>query len=290
MNFLEDIVHGSKEKYYIQLVLEGIPPKKERTTKNQKVGLDIGTSTIAIVSNEKAKLLELAPKIDALENEKRILLRKLDRQRRSNNPDNFNKKGTIKKGIKLKWNNSNKYLKTKYELKEIIRKQKVLRKQSHEKLANYIINLGSKVYVEDMNFKGLQKRAKKTTINKKKRFGKSLANKAPAKLIEIINRKLNYLGKEILKVNTWKIKASQYNHFDNSYKKKQLNERWNIIKGKKIQRNLYSAFLIMNVKDDLESIDKKLCNKYFNQFNKNHDEEITRIKTSKIRTLASMGI
>jgi len=59
-----------------------------------------------------------------------------------------------------------------------MRKQKALRKQSHEKLANYIISLGNQVYVEDMNFKGLQRRAKKTTVNKKtgrfkkkKRFG-----------------------------------------------------------------------------------------------------------------------
>ncbi len=293
---LKKTIRG-KDKYYIQLVLAGIPPKKERTTQNKKVGLDIGTSTIAIASNETVKLLELAPKIDTLENEKRILLRRLDRQRRSNNPNNFNDNGTVKKGIRLKWNNSNKYLKTKNKLKETMRKQKVLRKQSHEKLANYIISLGSKVYVEDMNFKGLQKRAKKTTINKKtgkinkkKRFGKSLANKAPAKLIEIINRKLNYVGREILKVNTWKIKASQYNHIEDNYQKKKLNERWNIIGKDKIQRDLYSAFLIMNVKDNLEEIDRNECRKNYKKFKENHKKEIQKIKTSKVKSLASMGI
>ncbi|MEA1975723.1 MAG: hypothetical protein U9N10_09310 [Bacillota bacterium] len=159
-------IRGEK-KYYIQLILKGVPPKKERTTKNEKVGLDIGTSSIAIVSNKEVRLLELAPKIDLLEKEKRILLRKLNRQRRSNNPDNFNANGTIKKGVKLKWNNSNKYVKAKNKLKELLRKQKVLRKQSHEKIANYIISLGNVVYVEDMNFKGLQKRAKKTQLIKK---------------------------------------------------------------------------------------------------------------------------
>ncbi len=286
-----------KNKYYIQLVLEGIPPKKERITSNNKVGLDIGTSSIAIVSDKEVKLLELAPKINTLEKKRRILLRKLNRQRYDNNPDNFNSNGTIKKGIKLNWINSNRYIKTKLELKEIMRKQKVLRIQSHEKLANYIISLGNNVYVENMNFKGLQKRTKKTIVNKKtgkfnkkKRFGKSLADKAPAKLIEIINRKLNYSGKEILKVNTWKVKASQYNHIDDIYKKKQLSERWNIIGNEKIQRDLYSAFLIMNVKDNLEEIDKKLCNRYFKKFKENHSKELKRIKTSKIKTLASMGI
>ena len=63
LSILRKIIRG-KEKYYIQLILEGIPSKKERATKNQKVGLDIGTRTIAIVLNEQAKLLELASKIE----------------------------------------------------------------------------------------------------------------------------------------------------------------------------------------------------------------------------------
>ena len=59
-----------------------------------------------------------------------------------------------------------------------------------------------------MQFAGLQKRSKKTTVNKngefnkKKRFGKSLANKSPAMLIEIIDRKLKYYGLEIFNLAT----------------------------------------------------------------------------------------
>ncbi|GHU59813.1 hypothetical protein AGMMS49975_27840 [Clostridia bacterium] len=59
------------------------------------------------------------------------------------------------------------------------------RKQSHNKLCNQILETGNKIYVETMNYKGLQKRAVKTEKNekekykkkKKKRFGKSIANK-----------------------------------------------------------------------------------------------------------------
>jgi len=157
--------------------------------------------------------------------------------------------------------------------------------------------LGKKIYEADKSSCVQQIRCKKTTINqktgkinKKKRFGKSLANKAPAKLIEIINRKLNYLGKEILKVNTWKVKASQYNHIEDNYQKKKLNERWNIIGKDKIQRDLYSAFLVMNVKDNLEEIDKNSCNKYYEKFKENHNKEIQKIKTSKVKIFASMCI
>ena len=194
-----------KYKFYVQLVMEGLPPIKvnqdgeiKRNIGLGNVGIDIGTRTIAFSSKYDVKLLELCPEVENIQKEKNKLQRKLDRQRRSNNPNNYNEDGTIKRGIKLERIKSNKYIKTQNELREIQRKQADIRKQSHEKLANYIISLGDRILVETMQFQGLQKRAKKTTknkqgkFNKKKRFGKSLANKAPAKLIEIINRKLNY--------------------------------------------------------------------------------------------------
>ena len=170
--------------------------------------------------------------------------------------------------------------------------------KQNEKLANYILSLGNIVKVETMNYKALQARAKETTINKKtgkinkkKRFGKSLANKAPAMLIEIINRKLKYDGLNINKINTYKVKASQYNHFTDEYNKKELKDRWN--KDIDIQRDMYSAFLIMNVNDNLESINKEKCNETYDNFKILHDEEIERLKelkSSGYKLISSMGI
>ena len=183
--------------------MTGIPPIKINTETSEvkngigvgNVGIDIGTRTIAYSSRYEVKLLELCPEVENIERKKSIFQRKLDRQRRVNNPNNYNSDGTIKRGIKLDWVKSNKYIKTQNELRELQRKQTDIRRQSHEKLANHIISLGDRILVETMNFKGLQKRSKETTknkqgkFNKKKRFGKSLANKAPAMLIEMINRK-----------------------------------------------------------------------------------------------------
>lgn len=42
--------HKHKWRYYIELVMEGIPPLKERKLGCGRVGIDIGTSTIAAVS------------------------------------------------------------------------------------------------------------------------------------------------------------------------------------------------------------------------------------------------
>ena len=294
-----------KYKYYVQMVMTGIPPIKINTETGEvkngigvgNVGIDIGTRTIAFSSKNEVKLLELCPEVENIEHKKSILQRKLDRQRRANNPYNYNPDGTIKRGIKLDWFKSNKYIKTQNELRELQRKQADIRKQSHEKLANHILSLGNRIFVETMNFQGLQKRAKKTTknqqgkFNKKKRFGKSLANKAPAMLIEMINRKLKYEGLEILKINTQKVKASQYNHFTNEYNKKELKDRWN--KDIEIQRDIYSAFLIMNVNDDLESINRDKCIETYDNFKILHDKEIQRLKELKLqgyKLISSMGI
>ncbi|WP_416151919.1 RNA-guided endonuclease TnpB family protein [Salipaludibacillus sp. HK11] len=291
-----------KDRYFVQLVLEGVPPKKvDRSGKDKhrrkegKVGIDIGTQTIAVVSEEEAKLLELAPSANNIEQEKRILLRKLDRQRRATNPHKYNKDGTVKRS-KEKWHHSINYVKTKKELADMQRKIGDIRKQDHNKMANWILSLGDDIKVETMNYKGLQARTKETKINertgrmtKKKRFGKSLANKAPSMLLTILENKLTYDEKALKKIDTYKVKASQYNHFEGTFTKKTLSERWNDFEGGTIQRDLYSAFLIMNVKHNLKEIDRDSCIKKWEGFKASHDREIERLRTSR-RTIASMGV
>ena len=66
-----------------------------------------------------------------------------------------------------------------------------------------------------------------------------VANRAPAMLMEIIDRKLHHQGRKIKKINTSKVKASQFNHVTGEYNKKDLNERWNEdMLGERIQRDL----------------------------------------------------
>lgn len=296
---------NGKYKYYIQLVLEGTPPMKINNQTGEiknsigegRIGIDIGTRTIAYSSEREVKLLELAPEIDSIEKEKRILQRKLDRQRRSNNPNKYNEDGTIKRSNRDKWVKSKRYIKTQNKLKEIQRKQADIRKQSHNKLASHIVSLGNEIYVETMNYKGLQARTKNTTINektgkfnKKKRFGKSLANKAPSMFLTILDNKLKWYNEQLLKINTQKVKASQYNHIEDKYIKKDLSDRWNDFGEFKIQRDLYSSFIIMCTKDSLNETDKELCVKEFENFKMLHDMEIQRIKNSKNKLISSMGI
>ena len=293
-----------KYKYYVQIVFKGTPPiKVDNETGEVKhyigegdVGIDIGTSTIAYSSATDVKILELADKVQDIEDEKRRLLRKMDRSLRATNPNNYNEDGTIKKqgNKKMVWNKSNHYLEYQNQLKELYRKQAEVRKYQHECLANKIISLGDNIYVETMNFSGLAKKSTKTEKNdqgrykRKKRFGKSIANRAPAMLLGIIDRKLSYYGKRLIKIDTWSAKASQFNHFDGTYNKKKLSQRWNDFNGVRVQRDLYSAFLIMNVADDLKSFDMNKCNERFENFYQLHNLEVERL--SGHRNLSSIGI
>jgi hypothetical protein len=302
------IIRGNV-RYFVQIVLEGIPPKKidKETGLNRhqvgqgKVGLDIGTKTLAIVSEQEVKLVELAPHVQLMQHEKTKLSRKLDRQQRANNPHKYNKDGTIKQGNKEKWVRSKSYLKTLFEYQDICRKQADIRRQDHYKLANRIIALGHDVKVETMNYTALTARSKETKRNektgkykRKKRFGKSIAHKAPSLFLSILKHKLSFEGLELNYVATAKVKASQYNHVTDTYEKKELNERWNRLpienEPVRVQRDLYSAYLIMNVQNNLEKIDREACINGFESFKRMHDKEIIRIQSSPIKRYSSMGI
>ena len=88
--------HKNSWRYYVDIVLDGEPPKKHKTA-NGTVGIDIGPSTIAVDSENGSILEELGKDVNSIERELRVINRKIDRQRRANNPENYNPDGTIRK-------------------------------------------------------------------------------------------------------------------------------------------------------------------------------------------------
>ena len=84
-------------RYFVQLILEGhafVKPKHEEVGKDI-IGLDIGPSTLAMVPREgKADLVTFCEELAPDARKKRRLQRKMERQRRANNPDNYERFGT----------------------------------------------------------------------------------------------------------------------------------------------------------------------------------------------------
>lgn len=278
------VIRG-KKRWFAQLIFEGVPPQKERVYgEDISQGIDIGVSTIAVSNKNETHLYELAPECATDEKKLRRIERKMDRSKRATNPDNYNPDGTNKTG-KQQWKFSNNYKKLKAERAETYRKLVAKRKMSHEALANKIIASGTDIYVEKMQFRGLQKRAKKTTKNKsgrfnsKKRFGKTLSKRAPAMLLTITNRKLNYRNKQLKEVDTFSIKASQYNPLDETYRRKTLKERLDkLAKGIVVQRDMLSAFVLEHVESDLKTINKQQCKQDFERFKYLQDIEVNQLK------------
>lgn len=246
------------------------------------------TSTLAECSADVVTLHELNLSFSDDDAENRRLLRKMDRSRRANNPQNYNSDGTIRRaanGERLHWNESNTYRRTKARLKELDRKAAVKRRQENDRLAKKLLSHGDEFIVEKMEFKGLQKRALKTTVNKKNgrfnrktRFGKAMANRGPSAQIEALARKLSHFGCSVLDVDTAKVKASQYCHITGKCVKKQLYERWNVFEGRKVQRDLYSTFLLMNLDSSLDAVDNDRCRRTYGDFLLLHDREVERIR------------
>ena len=286
-----------KYKFYLQVVIDGeFPQKANRQLGNGRVGVDIGVSTIAMVSKDKAVLKELPHSVELYKEEKALLQQAMDRSRRAVNPDNYNADGTVRSGRK-KWRYSKRYNKLHMQLKELQRKCKATRKYKTYCLLNELLALGDTFLIEDMVFKTMQERKEvevqqsdgTLTTEHHKNQGATIEKYAPSDFVNMLNHKLEVSNGTLIKIDTYKVKASQYNHIENTYTKKALTERWNNLNGKLIQRDLYSAFLIMHVKKNKKIIDRKQCIADYDQFVNLHDEIIEALKQNS-KNPSSMGI
>ena len=271
-----------KKRYFLQIVFEGTPETDFQLGEGE-VGLDIGTSTVALSSDNEVKLLKLS-ETETEARKIRILQRSLDRKRRMANPDNYDENGKVKKKRK-EWKLSKNYFRELNKLKEIYRKKRVKDNQHKNILVKFILSQGDTVKTEKTSVNSWKSRSKKTVINKtngknisKKRFGKSVNNNAPGTLKRKLSEKLSYFGKELVEINPFKTKASQFNHISQEFKKCSLEVRFKeLIKGIVVQRDLYSAFLIKNV-ENLSEYNMEKINQQFDEFYEKQLKEIERIK------------
>ena len=297
--------------YYVVIYLKGDAPHKLSTAENNDsiTGVDIGVSTVAAVSENEVILKELAPRCKVYNRKIEKLQINMDISKRISNPDKYNPDGSIDRSNHEKWAYSKTYLKKLNRLKSLYRQKKAYIKQSHEEIINGLLEQSASFIVEDMSFKGLQHRAKKTERRKeaadikqkdgsfkkvykhrrKKRFGKSLNDRAPASFITILTRKANLYGGNVYKADTRSFRASQYNHVTDDYTKPELSERNKLIGGHKVQRDLYSAFLLRNSNKELNKPDRAKCICEFDRFLKLQNCLLTEMKENGISMKQCFG-
>src|SRR5215469_16666886 len=230
-------------RYYVQLVLEGhafVKPKHEKPG-SDIIGLDIGPATLAIVPREaKASLITFCEELSPNAREKRRLQRKMDRQRRANNPENYDEKGRVKKhgNTRLRWRESKRYKATRRQHANTERKLATHRKSLHGKLAHDIVKVGKTINIEKTSFKGWQKQ-----------YGRSIGLRAPGMFVAHLARIVAKTGGTLVEVSAYQTKLSQYCHRCGRYVKKSRSQRWHTCPCGcgPVQRDLYSAFLLAHL-------------------------------------------
>ena len=232
--------HGADHdgnRYSVQLVLEGhaFIKLKHEVLSTATVGLDIGPSTLAIVPREgKADLVTFCEELAPETRKKRRLQRKMERQRRAKNPENYDEQGRVKKG-RLHWKESKRYQATRRQHAGTERKLAAYRKSLHGNLAHRIAQVGTTINIEKTSFKGWQKQ-----------YGRSIGLRAPGVFVAHLARIVANTGGTLHEVSASRTKLSQYCHQCRQYHKKPRSRRWHECPCGcgPVQRDLYSAFLL----------------------------------------------
>ena len=225
-------------RYFVQLALEGMPyHKPKHAVGSDSIGADLGPSTIALFPhNAEASLSVFCEELAPDEKELRRLQRKMERQRRAANPDNYDQKGRIKKQgqKKLHWESSRGYEKTRRRKAAKERKLAAHRKSLHGKKVHEIVAVGNTILLEKISYKAWQKQ-----------YGKSVGYRAPGMFVELLRRTVARTGGTLHEVPTRSTKLSQYCHGCGQCLKKPLAQRIHQCGCGigPVQRDLYAAFL-----------------------------------------------
>lgn len=162
-----------------------------------RVAVDFGPSHVAVSNAVTSFERNIAGEIEDKTNATRCYNRKMDRQRRAANPQNYNANGTIRKGRKT-WINKSGYQKTRAEHAESCRQAASQRKSIHGSLTYDVLTLGTEVIVEKVSYKAWQR----------SRFGKSIAKHGPSALEGTLTRKAGNARGSVTRVNTYQTALS----------------------------------------------------------------------------------
>ena len=210
---------------------------------------------------------------------------------RKANKDWFDEKGRFRRpkdmAIRSKGLDKPKeYLRLRWRIRLAWQRYRDTRKAEFNRVANLLVGKARVFVMEDMQYKGMQKRGHhEVTVTHKqedgtvtattetqsfRRFGRSMVKASPGLFFEILGQKVLDAGGTFIRVNPADIKASQYNPLTGEYVKHGLDERViNVAEGIYVQRDLLAAYILMHAvrveveepveepsKDDPESDEK----------------------------------
>lgn len=169
----------------------------------------------------------------------RRLSRHIDRQRRANNPDNYETDGRCKKGARV-WHVSRRQRAAERQLTEHARHEAAVRKNAHGRLINQLLSQARSWRDDGVSPKALQKC-----------YGRSVSVRAPGQFMTQLERKVERTGGNRKVIDVRVLKNSQYDHTTDDFAKKKLSERWHVFRDGRgrVQRDVYSAFLALHAEE-----------------------------------------
>ena len=279
--------------YELLIVVTGRAPRRKgwRPIGEGKAGLDASTFAHTFVSEQEALIITPSPSMDKLAEKIADIQTQMDKIFRKANKDWFDEKGRFRRpkdmAIRSKGLDKPKeYLRLRWRIRLAWQRYRDTRKAEFNRVANLLVGKARVFVMEDMQYKGMQKRGHhEVTVTHKqedgtvtattetqsfRRFGRSMVKASPGLFFEILEQKVLEAGGTFIRVNPADIKASQYNPLTGEYVKHGLDERViKVAEGIYVQRDLLAAYILMHAvrvevqepveepsKDDPESDEK----------------------------------
>jgi hypothetical protein len=222
---------NGKPRFFVQLICHGQPYRKPQYSVEQGVvGIDPGPRVFGLAGADWGAQVDLSTPLNLSHQARRRMERKIDRQRRANNPDNYLHDGRVHPG-KHRWHISQNQRDNERRLAEAQRKATAHRKSLHGQLANAVLRMGNDIRIEKNGYRSFQKT-----------FGKAVERAAPATFVASLSRKAASAGASVTVLPT-SLRLSQ-TCLCGSIARKSLAERVHRCAcGITVQRDVFSAYL-----------------------------------------------
>lgn len=244
-----------KYRYDAELVMKGICPVKREipVLHTGSVGIKSSLSSITAVSETEIWRTQIPRSSEMLEEERKELARKLERSRRAVNPENYEKNGTIRKGVFL-WKQSINYRNLIKQYSEILRMQRVRREERQRICMEQLMKLGTMFVYEEFSYQTM------------KYGGRKREDAAPAAFFRKFRWKAERQGRLCFPANPVRTCSASLNHSTGEIEKFPVAQRSRRIEGQEIERQCYGAFLLRHFDPDQSRVNLEYCRKEFPQF------------------------
>lgn len=242
-------VIDGRDTHRVQLVCDGRPARRH-SVGDGRVSFDLGPSQIAVAvaradGSWSGWVEPLADAIRLDTNRLRRTQRQLDRQHRAGSPACFNRDGSHTTG-RCVWQRSSAAQQTTIRVAEQHRRLAERRKTLHGGLANRLLGYGADIACERLDY-----------VSWQKNFPRSVRDRAPGLLVEVMRRKAESAGGTPLYEYSPYTTALSQTCLCGNRKKKPLSQRTHRCGcGIHEDRDLFSAYLGLHVRTRADGVDR----------------------------------